>query len=330
MRTQRPLPWRTAFAAAALVCTTAAAQTSSTGPAGYPSKVVRVVVPTAAGGGSDLQARLVAKAFQETFGQPFVVENRPGASGTIGAEIAAKSPPDGYTLLVATALLATNSALYKKLPFDPMRDLAPVGQISFAPQFLIAHPSVPARSVKELVALAKRQPGQLNAGSSGTGSANHLALEMFRQRAGIDVTHVPYKSGSPAVAALMGGEVAFTFTGALTAIPPVRAGRVKALGVTSLKRSSLMPEVPTMDSLYPGFESANWYALFVPAGTPAPIVTRLNAELLKALKSREMVDFMTREGAEPAGGSPQELGAFFKREVERYAEVIRVGRIQVE
>jgi tripartite-type tricarboxylate transporter receptor subunit TctC len=153
---------------------------------------------------------------------------------------------------------------------------------------------------------------------------------MFKQRAGIDVTHVPYKSGSPAVAALMGGEVAFTFTGALTAIPPVRSGRVKALGVTSVKRSSLMPEVPTMDSLYPGFESANWYALFVPAGTPAPIVTRLNAELLKALKSREMVDFMTREGAEPAGGSPQELGAFFKREVERYAEVIRVGRIQVE
>jgi tripartite-type tricarboxylate transporter receptor subunit TctC len=296
----------------------------------YPAKPVRIVVPTAAGGGSDLQARLLAKAFHESFGQPFVIENRPGASGTIGAEMVAKAPPDGYTLLLATALLATNAALYKKLAFDPGKDLAPVGQISFAPQFLIAHPSVPARSVKELVALARKQPGRINAGSSGSGSANHLALEMFKQRAAIDVTHIPYKSGSPAVAALMSGEVDFTFTGAVTALPPVRSGRVRALAVTSQRPSALLPNVPPMASFYPGFESANWYALFAPAGTPSPVISRLNAEMVKTLKTREVQDFMAREGAEPVGSSPQDLGAHFRREVERYSEVIRAARIQLE
>ena len=296
----------------------------------YPGKTVRVVVPTAPGGGSDIQARLLAKTFQEAMGQPFVVENRPGASGIIGVELVAKAPPDGYTILVGTALLATNAALYKKLPFDAGKDLAPVGQISFAPQLMIVHPSVPARSVREFVSLAKRHPGKLNAGSSGSGSANHLALEMFRQRAGIDVTHIPYKSGAPAIIALVSGEVAFTFTGAVTALPPVRAKQVRALAVTSLKRSSLLPDVPTMDSFYPGFESANWYAMFVPAGTPAAVIGRLNSEMVRTLKSPEIVDFMKREGAEPVGSTPQELAAYFRREVERYAEVIRIGKVRVE
>lgn len=296
----------------------------------YPAKLVRVVVPTAPGGGSDIQARLMAKAFHESMGQPFVVENRPGASGIIGVELVAKAPPDGYTILVGTALLATNAAIYKKLPFDAARDLAPVGQISFAPQVLMVHPSVPARSVKEFIALAKRNPGKLNAGSSGTGSANHLAVEMLKQRAGIDVTHVPYKSGAPAIIALVSGEVAFTFSGAVTALPPVRAKQVRPLAVTSVKRSSLLPDVPTLDSIYPGFESANWYAMFVPAGTPAAVVARLNSEMVKAVRSREVLDFMAREGAEPVGSSPQELGAYFRREVERYSEVIRVGKIQLE
>lgn len=296
----------------------------------YPSKPVRVVVPTAPGGGSDIQARLLSKAFQESMGQPFIVENRPGASGIIGVELVAKAPPDGHTILVGTALLATNAALYKKLPFDVAKDLAPVGQISFAPQLMIVHPSVPARSVKEFVALAKRNPGKLNAGSSGNGSANHLALEMFRQRAGADVLHIPYKSGAPAIIALVSGEVAFTFTGAVTALPPVRAKQVRALAVTSLKRSSLLPDVPTMDSFYPGFESANWYALFVPAGTPAAVINRLNSEMARTLKSPEVIDFMKREGAEAIGSTPQELGAHYRREVERYAEVIRIGKIRVE
>jgi tripartite-type tricarboxylate transporter receptor subunit TctC len=296
----------------------------------YPAKPVRIVVPTAPGGGSDIQARLIAKAFQESMGQPFIVDNRPGASGIIGVEAVVKAPADGHTILVGTVLLATNSVLYKKLPFDAARDLAPVGQISYAPQLLIVHPSVPAKTVKDFVALAKKHPGKLNAGSSGSGSANHLALEMFRQRAGIDIAHIPYKSGAPAITALVSGEVACTFTGAVTALPPVRAKQVRALAVTSLKRSPLLPDVPTLDSIYPGFESANWYAMFVPAGTPASVITRIHAEMVKALKSREMMDFMSREGAEPVGSSPQELGVYFKREVDRYAEVIRVGRIQVE
>ena len=296
----------------------------------YPAKVVRIIVPTAPGGGSDIQARLIARTFQESMGQSFIVENRPGASGIIGVELATKAPPDGHTLLLSTALLATNAAIYKKLPFDASRDLSPVGQISFAPQVLVLHPSVPARSVKEFIALAKKHPGKINAGSSGTGSANHLAVEMLKQRAGIDVTHIPYKSGAPAITALVSGEVAFTFSGAVTALPPVRAKQVRPLAVTSLKRSALLPDVPALAELYPGFESANWYALFVPAGTPPAIVNRLNAELVKAVKQREVLDFMAREGAEPVGSSPEALGAFFKREVARYAEVIRIGKIQLE
>ena len=311
-----------ALAVLGLVSPTAAQQ--------YPAKVVRIIVPTAPGGGSDIQARLIARTFQESMGQSFIVENRPGASGIIGVELATKAPPDGHTLLLSTALLATNAAIYKKLPFDASRDLSPVGQISFAPQVLMLHPSVPARSVKEFIALAKKHPGKINAGSSGTGSANHLAVEMLKQRAGIDVTHIPYKSGAPAITALVSGEVAFTFSGAVTALPPVRAKQVRPLAVTSLKRSALLPDVPALAELYPGFESANWYALFVPAGTPPAIVNRLNAELVKAVKQREVLDFMAREGAEPVGSSPEALGAFFKREVARYAEVIRIGKIQLE
>jgi tripartite-type tricarboxylate transporter receptor subunit TctC len=296
----------------------------------YPQRTVRILVPTAPGGGTDIQARLLAKNFQEAMGQPFVIENRQGASGMIGAELAAKAPPDGYTLLMTSTYLATNVSLYRKMPFDPMKDLAPIGQVSFAPQLLIVHPSVPARSVKELVALAKKTPGRINAGSSGNGSANHLALEMLKQRAGIDVIHIPYKSGAPAMTALISGEVDFTYTGVVTALPHVRNNHVRPLAVTSLKRSSVVPDVPTMDSVYPGYESANWYAMFAPAGTPEAIVNRLSVEMAKALKTREMREFIARDGAEPVGSTPQEMAAFFRREVERYAKVIKAGNVRVE
>lgn len=307
----------------ATTCAGAAAQA-------YPSKSVRIVVPTAPGGGTDIQARLIAKAFQEAMGQAFVIDNRPGASGMIGAEIVAHAPLDGYVLLLTSSYLASNVSLYKKMTFDPMRDLMPVGQVSTAPQLLVVHPSVPAHGVKELVALAKRPGAKLNAGSSGNGSVNHLALEMLKQRTGIDVIHVPYKSGAPAMRALIGGEVDFTFTGMITALPPVRAKQVRALAVTSLMRSPVVPDVPTLDSVYAGFESANWYALFAPAGTPEAIVTKLSGELAKAVKTREMRDFITSEGAEPVGSTPQELAAYFRREVERYAKVIKAGNVRVE
>jgi tripartite-type tricarboxylate transporter receptor subunit TctC len=296
----------------------------------YPVKPVRIIVPTNPGGGADIQARLVAKAFQDSMGGSFIVENRSGASGTIGADIAAKAPADGYTVLITTSLLATSASLYKKLPYNALKDLTPVSQISSAPQYLVVHPSVPARNVKEFIALVKKQPGKLNAGSSGSGSANHLAIELLKQRAGLDVHHIPYKSGAPAMVALISGEVDFTFTGAVTALPPIRAKQVRALAVTSLKPSPAAPDVPPLAATFPGFESANWYALFVPAGTPAPIVTKLSAETAKAIKNPAVRDFIQQDGAEPVGSSPQEFAAFFRREVERYAEVIRKGKVQVE
>jgi len=312
------------------ISTGAIGQAPSPGSVQYPQRTVRIIVPTAPGGGTDIQARLLAKNFHDALGQPFVIENRSGASGMIGAELAAKAQPDGYTLLMTSTYLATNVSLYKKMAFDAIKDFVPIGQVSFAPQLLIVHPSVPARSVKEFVALAKRSAGKMNAGSSGNGSANHLAVEMLKQRAGLDVIHIPYKSGAPAMIALVSGEVDFTFTGVVTALPHVRTNQVRPLAVTSIKRSSVVPDVPTMDSVYPGFESANWYAMFAPSGTPEAIVNRLSAEMAKALKTRELREFIARDGAEPVGSTPREMAAFFRSEVERYAKVIKAGNVRVE
>jgi len=296
----------------------------------YPVKSVRIIVPVAPGGGLDTQARLIGKKFQESMGQVFVIDNRPGASNMIGTELVVKSPPDGYTLLITTAVLATSVSLYKKVPFDPLKDLAPIGQISSAAQFLIVHSSVPAASLKEFIALAKKHDGTLNAGSSGNGTANHLAIEMLKQMAGIRVTHIPYKGSGPATIALMGGEVDFSFAGALSALPHMRSGKIRALAVTTAKKSPAAPDVPTLASVYPGFESANWYAVFAPSDTPAAIVNKISAEIAGALRSPEVRDFLTKEGAEPVGSAPQELATYLKLEVERYANVIRAANIRLE
>lgn len=314
----------TATGAAAL-CLSAAAPGQN-----YPVRTVRVVVPTGPGGGADMQGRLMSKRFTESMGQPFFVDNRPGASGIIGSDVVAKAAPDGYTLLVTSSLIAITAALYRKLPFDPMKDLAPVGQIASAPQVLIVHPSVPATSVKDLVALARQQAGKLNAGSSGTASVNHVAIEMLRQAAGVTVTHVPYKSGASTTAALISGEVDFIFTGTVAALPLIRTRRARPLAVTSLNPSPAVPGVPTMDSVYPGFVSANWYAMFAPAATPAAIIARLSSEIVSSLKSPEIRDFITGEGAEPVGSSPQEFSAHFRSEVERYARVIKAGQLKAD
>jgi len=296
----------------------------------YPTRSVRIVVPTAPGGGSDTQARLLGKRFTESMGQPFVVDNRPGASGIIGTELVVRSPADGHNILFATALLATNTVLFKKVAFNPVQDLAAVSQISFAAQYLMVHPSVPARNVLEFVALAKKNPGKLNGGSSGSGSANHLAIEMLKQAAGISVTHIPYRSGAPSIAALIGGETDFSFSGAVTALPHVRSGKVRALAVTSTKRVSVSPELPTLDSIYPGYDSANWYAIFVPAGTPPAVISKLHAETISALKAPEIRDFMIGEGAELVGSSPAELAVYLRREIERYSKVIKAANIKVD
>ena len=318
------------FVSAATMAAIAALYPSAVIAQNYPIKPMRIIVPVAPGGGLDPQARLLGRKFQESMGQIVVIENRPGAGSMIGTEVVAKSPADGYTLLCAAASLASAATLYKNLSFEVQKDLAPVGQISSNPQFLIAHPSLPATSVKEFIALAKKQAGKLNAASGDTGTANHLVLEMFKQRAGFIATHVPYKGSGPATIALMSGEVDFSFAGAITMIPHLRSGKVKALAVTSSTPTRLAPDLPTLASLYPGFESVNWYAIFVPAATPAAIVNKLSAEIAAAIKSPEVRDFMLKEGADPVGSTPQEFTTYFRSEVARYAEVIKAANIRVE
>ena len=313
-----------AAAVAALVATAAARAQS------YPVKTVRIVVPVAPGGGTDPQARLLARKFQESMGQSFVVENRTGAASMVGTEFVVKAPADGYTLLVAASSLAGAPTLRKDLPFDLLKDLTPVGQISSTATFLVVHASVPASSVKEFIALAKKQAGKMNAASGGNGSANHLTLEMFKQRAGIHATHIAYKGSGPATIALMSGEVDFSFAGALTSLPHIRSGRIKALAVTTPRPSPLVPDAPPLASLYPGFEATNWYGIFAPAGTPAAVVGKLNQEMARAIQLPDVREFMAREGADPVGSTPQEFAAFFRKEVDRYAQVIRAANIRAE
>ncbi len=313
-----------ALALGAIVATAHAADRA------WPAKSVRIVVPFDAGGASDTQGRLLARHFSESMGHTFVVDNRPGSAGLIGAGIVAESPPDGYNVLLTTASLASNVSLYRKKSFDPLKDLAPVSRISSVPLVLIVYPSVPAKSVKELVALARNRGVRMNAASNGTGTTSHLSLEMLRQMAGINVTHIPYKGGGPAMAAMLAGEVDVAFAVALTALPHLKSGKVRGLAVTTARRSGVFPELPTMASIYPGFEMDNWYAIFVPAGTPKEIVAKLNAEILKALKASDVRDFIGHGGGEPVGSTPDELAKYFHREVEKYRKVIKAGNISAE
>ena len=296
----------------------------------WPAKPVRIVVPFTPGGGLDIQARLFGKKFYETLGQTFVVENRTGAGGLIGAEAVARSAPDGYTLLFSSASLAVNVSLYKKLAFDPVKDFDPVSWVSSVPLVLVVHPSVPVKSVPELVALARKRAGQFNASSNGIGTTSHLSIEMLKQYAGVAVTHVPYKGGGPATTAVLSGEVDIAFVPVLSAQPFMKSGKVKVLAVTTAKRSSILPDVPTMKSYYPEFESDNWYAFFVPAGTPQDIVTKLNAEILKALKAPDVIDYLSHDGADPVGSTPAELAANYRREIVKYAKLIKSANIQPE
>jgi len=296
----------------------------------WPARAVRIIVPFQPGGGTDIQGRILAKKFTESLGQSFLVDNRSGAGGLIGAELAAKAPPDGHTLLFTTASLAVNVTLYKKLAFDPLKDLAPVSLFSSAPLVLAVHPSVPARNVKELVALAKARKGGLNGGSNGTGTTSHLALEMLKQAAGIEIAHIPYKGGGPAAAALASGEVDVRFTGALAVLPHVKAGRVRPIGIASARKSQVMPDVPLLTATYPGFDVDNWYAMFAASAVSKEIVTKLHAEIVKVLSAADMRDAISKDGAEPVGSSPEELAAYFRKEVVKYAKVVRAANVQVE
>ncbi len=312
-----------ALAACAMVSATSAdAQT-------WPARPIRMIVPFATGGGTDIQARLFSAKLQPTLGT-VIVDNRPGGGGNIGAELVAKAPPDGYTVLFQSASLAVNQTLYRKLNYSAVRDLAPVLLVSSTPLVLVVHPSVPAKSVKDLVTLAKANPDKLNYASTSSGTTSHLSAELFKTMTGTRITHIPYKGSGPAVTALMGGEIDMLFSPMPPTVPLVKAGRIRALAVTTLKRSPVMPDVPTMNDTLKGFESDNWYGMFFPAGTPREIINRFHAEMSKVLKDADVRALMAKEGAEPLGSSPDEFGAYFKQEVEKYAKVIKAAGAQVD
>jgi tripartite-type tricarboxylate transporter receptor subunit TctC len=297
----------------------------------YPAKPVRVVVPLAPGGATDIQARVLARVLSEQFGQPFIVDNRPGASGMIGAEAVAKSPPDGYTILFTTATLAINATLSRSsIKFDPVKDLAPVVWVSSTPLVLIVNPGVAAKTVEELVELARKKPASLNAALTVSGSTSHLAAEMLRQQAGISFTNVPYKGGAPAMLALVGGEVDFLFAEALLAAPQIKAGKVRALAVTTAKSSPTFPELPTMNAMLPGFIADNWFAMYAPAGTPREVVAAINTAVKNALDAKAVRGLFEQDALTPVGSTPDELGAQLRREIDRYAEVIRKGNITAQ
>jgi tripartite-type tricarboxylate transporter receptor subunit TctC len=291
----------------------------------FPSKPIRMVVPFTPGGTTDILARTVGQKMTEHWGQPVVIDNRPGAGGNIGSELVAKAPPDGYTLLMGTiSTHAINASLYKKLPFDPTRDFAPVSRVGTLPNILIVHPSVPVKSVRELIELAKSKPGELNFASSGVGTSLHLSGELFNSMAGVKLVHIPYKGSSPALADLLGGQVKIMFDNLPSALPHVKAGKLKPLAVTSTKRAAVLPEVPTViESGLPGFEVTSWFAVFAPAKTPKDIVTKLNGEIVKILNSGDVKEKLTQIGVDAAPTTPEELAAFAKAETEKWGKVVK-------
>jgi tripartite-type tricarboxylate transporter receptor subunit TctC len=311
---------RTLLAGASLAALAAplAAQT-------YPSRPLRFIVPFAAGAGVlDIMARLVGQHLGASLGQQVMIDNRPGAGGNVGAEVAAKATPDGYTMLMGAIALIVSPYLYARLPFDPLTDLVPVTQVNSAPLMLVVHPALPVKSVAELIAYAKANPGKLNYGSGGVGATPFLATELFKSMAGIDVVHVPYKGGAPALADLVAGQLSFMIENVPGTLPFVKDGKLRALAITSRQRLALVPELPTMEEAgVPGYEMIGWNGVFVPKGTPAEIVARLNAELAKLLRSPDVIEQLARLGAVPVGDTPEQFGAFVKAESQRWGKIIR-------
>ncbi len=291
----------------------------------WPSRTIRIVVPNPAGAGIvDINARLLGQHLTPAIGQQIMIDNKPGASGNIGTEVVAKAPADGYTLLVSGPPLVVNPFLYATMPYEPLTDLVPVSMISSSPLMLVVHPSVPAASLQELVALAKAQPGKLNYGSGGVGSTPFLATELFKATTGINVTHVPYKGGAPALADLVGGQLTFMIENMPGTLPLVKSGKLRALAVTGAKRAALAPELPTFaEAGVPGYEVIGWTGVFAPKGTPPEILARLNAEMAKLLRSPDVKDQLAGLGAEPGGNTSAEFGAFVRAESARWGKIIK-------
>ena len=297
----------------------------------YPTKPVRIIVGFTPGGGVDINARLLAPKLAEYLGQQFIVDNRPGAGTNIANELVAKSPPDGYTILINTAAVAINMSLYKKVNFDTLRDFAPISVFSQSPNILVIHPSVPVKSVKELIALAKAKPGALNFSSAGSGTTQHLSGELFNLRAGTKIIHIPYKGSAPSLTGLIGGEVEMTFANIPAISAHVKSGRLRPLANTGPKRSAQLPEVPTMaEAGVKGVDVVVWYGLLAPAATPAAIVNTLAGAISKATKDADTRQRLLDQGADPIGSSPDEFAKLLKLEVTRWAEVVRISGAKVE
>ena len=313
-----------AFAAAALASTGAPAQS-------YPQKTVRVVVPYAPGGNTDFTARVIAAKLTDVFGQQIVVENRPGGGTNIGSELVAKAPANGYTLLMGGASNAINMSFYPKMPYDTLRDFAPVILCVKGANVLSVHPSLPAKNLQELIALAKTRPGQLNYASSGLGSSNMMAGELLKLMAGVNIVHVPYKGNSPALTDTIGGQVEMIFSGVPALLPHIKSGRLRAIAIGSLKRFPALPDVPTIDaSGLKGYEATTWFGLMAPAKTPKDIVARLNSEFGRILVSTEVHDRFMNEGIEPIGGTPEQFGAFIRDEIDKYAKVVKATNLRAQ
>jgi tripartite-type tricarboxylate transporter receptor subunit TctC len=307
-----------------------AAATGTAAAQAYPAKPIRFIVPSTPGGSVDTLARTVGPRLSEKWGQQVIVDNRSGAGGAIAGELVAKSPPDGYTLLIGTvASLATSVSLQKKLPYDPLKDFAPVTLLATQNLMLLVHPSLPVKSVKELTALAKKKPGSLSFSSAGNGTGGHLSGELYKMLAGVDLLHVPYKGVAPAMIDVVSGQVTMTFASILSGSQQVKTGRLRALAVTGGRRSPAVPELPTMiEAGVAGYESATWYGIVAPAGTPADIVNRLSSEIVAILKGPEMNDRLSKEGADPVGNTPAEFAKHIQAEIEKWRKVIRAAGIE--
>jgi tripartite-type tricarboxylate transporter receptor subunit TctC len=297
----------------------------------YPNRPIRILVGFTPGGTTDVIARIVAQKMSEGLGHTVLIDNRPGAGANIAAELAAKSPPDGYTALAVNPGLAISATLYTKLAYNALRDLAPVARMADSSHLLIVHPSLPVRSVKDLIGLAKANPGQLSFSSAGVGNADHFAGELFKAMARVDIVHVPYKGGAQAAQDTVSGQVSMYFSGILVGLPLAKAGRVKALGVATKTRSPIAPEIPTIaESGLPDYEMVLWNALFVPAATPKEIIGRLNAEILKALQSPDVREKLIGVGAVASASSPEELGAYLKKEIDKFGKIVRATGLKIE
>ena len=298
----------------------------------YPSKPIRLIIPFPPGGSTDILGRSLAQKLSEAWGQQVLVDNRGGAGGTIGADLAAKAPADGYTLLMGhIGTLAVNVALYPKLSYDPVRDFAPVSMVALVPNVLVVHPALPVKNVTELIAYAKANPGKLNYSSGGNGSAAHLAVEYFKLQTKTEIVHVPYKGTGPSVTDLIAGQVSMTMTGAPAVMPHVQSGRIRALGVSSPQRIPALAQIPSVaEAGVPGFDATQWYGVVAPAGTPKEVVAKLNAEIRKIMQSKEMLDRLNTEGAIAAAGTPEQFGAYIKNEIVRWGVVVKAAGMKAD